>query len=89
MKKHFRFFPVIIALTNMKRLYALAVTIFLSIFLVVAANATTAGTSDVVEVPQGIQNLKKVMKQRIERDKKMHVQQEKGQAKRMAAQSGK
>lgn len=86
----------------MKRLYALAVMFCLSIFLVVTANAaaegnkgattgnkaaTEVGTSDMAETQQGLINLKKVMKQRIERDKKMQAQQEKGQDKKMNPQN--
>ena len=74
----------------MKRLYASAVTLFLSIFLVVAASAATAGKSNVADIPLGIQNSKKVMKYRIERNKKTHEMQAKAhQGMKGAAQSGK
>ena len=73
----------------MKRLYAVAVTVFLSMFLVVAANAATASLSSVADVPVGIQNSRKVMKARIERNKKVHEQQDKAQGKKMEARGGK
>ncbi len=71
----------------MKRLYALVVMIYLSIFLVVTANAaaggnkgapagkkgtTEWGTPYVTGTPQGLANLQKVMTHKIERSKKMH-----------------
>jgi hypothetical protein len=73
---------------GMKRLYALAVMFCLAIFLVATANAaaggdkgasagkkaaTEVGTSDMLETPQGLNNLKKVMNYRIERSKKIHA----------------
>ena len=73
----------------MKRLYAVAVTVFLSMFLVVAANAATAGLSSVADVPVGIQNSRKVMQARFDRNKKVHEQQDKAQGKKMEARGGK
>ena len=89
MKKHYRFFPNMTALTNMKRLYAVAVTVFLSIFLVAAADAAPTAKSNTADVPLGIQNSKKVMTYRVERNKKMHDMQDKAHGKKVEAQSGK
>ncbi len=72
---------------NMKGIYVLATTVFLSVFLIVTANAdmagnknttktkkttTQVGNADVAAPPQGLTNLKKVMNHKIERSKKMH-----------------
>jgi len=52
-------------------------------------NAAPAGTSERPKQQQGIQNAKKAMQGKLERDKKVREVQKKGQAKRHLAQSGK
>ena len=72
----------------MKRLYAMAIGVFMSVFLISAVNAAPAGTSQPKQ-QQGIKNAKKAMQSRLDRYKKMREGQKKGQAKRREAQSGK
>lgn len=87
----------------MKRLWALAGTVFLTIFFVAAVNAAPGGTGSTVtppavkakkaaaataNVPQGLKNAKKAMQGKLERDKKMLEVQKKGQAKRKQGQKG-
>ncbi len=72
----------------MRKIRVFATTVFLSIFLVVAVNAAPKNATAPAEVPQGIQNLKRVMQTKIAQDKKMHVKQGTGQnKKKQAAQS--
>lgn len=73
----------------MKQLYALAVTVFLAIFFVVAVNAAPPVTSDQAKIPQGLKNAKKAMMGKLEHDKMVQEVQKKGQAKRKQAQKGK
>lgn len=73
----------------MKRLYAMAIGVFLSVFLISSVNAAPASTLDKPKQQQGIKNAKKAMQSRLERDKKVREVQKKGQAKRQQAQSGK
>jgi len=73
----------------MKRLYAMAIGVFLSVFLISAVNAAPAGTSDNPKQQQGIKNAKKAMQSKLERDKKVREAKKKGQMKRQQAQSGK
>lgn len=88
----------------MKRLWALAGTVFLTIFFVAAVNAAPGGTgaatnqqavnkakkatSATANVPLGLKNAKKAMQGKLERDKKVLEVQKKGQAKRKQAQKG-
>jgi len=73
----------------MKRFYAMAVGVFMSVFLVSAANAAPAETPNKPEPQQGITNAKKAMQSKLERDKKVRQTKEKGYAQKQRAQSGK
>ena len=72
---------------KMKKLYASAMGIFLSMSLVVPVNAAPAGSSDNPK-QQGIKNARKAMQGQLERDKKVHKARKKGQAQKKLAQSG-
>jgi len=72
----------------MKRLYALALGVFLSMSLVAAGNAAPTGTSGKPKQQQGIQNAKKAMKGKLERDQKVQQARKQGQAQKKQAQSG-
>lgn len=80
----------------MRKGCALSVGIMLSVFMVGAVGAAPADTSDkarqqeLTSKPkaQGVQNAKKAMQYRLERDKKMRELQKKGQAMKQQLQSG-
>lgn len=71
----------------MKRLYALALGVFLSLSLIAAGNAAPTGASGKPR-QQGIRNAKKAMKGKLERDKKVQEAGKQGQAHKKQAQSG-
>lgn len=73
----------------MKRLYAMAIGVFMSVFMISALSAAQARTSDKPKQQQGIKNAKKAMQSRLERDKKAHEARKNAQAMRRQAQSGK
>lgn len=70
----------------MKRLYGMAIGVFMSVVMISAVNAAPTGTSEKPKQQQGIKNAKKAMQARLERDKKMREVQEKGQAKKQQTQ---
>ena len=71
----------------MKRLFAMAATVVLMLGLTVTAPAASKATSEKAEVSQGLINAKKVMKSRIDRDKKIHALQKKAKEHRAAMQN--
>ncbi|MSN26124.1 MAG: hypothetical protein GJV46_09680 [Geobacter sp.] len=73
----------------MKRLLAVAVGLFLSTSLIVAANAAPAAATGKQNVPQGLKNARKAMQGKLEQDKKRLEVQKKGQAKRHQSQGKK
>lgn len=70
----------------MKNLCIVAVWLLLSVFLVSTASAAPKGAP---QKPRqaGIQNAKKAMKAKLERDKKMHEVRKKGQLQKRELQS--
>ena len=68
----------------MKRLVALAVAVLLSAAQISAADAAPARSAEKSR-PQGLENARKVMQSKLERDKKTREVKKKGQAKRQQA----
>lgn len=73
----------------MKRLFALAVGSLLSASLFTAAYAAPEATQGRGKHQQGLNNAKKVMKARFDREKKMAEIRKQAQAKKHLAQGGK
>lgn len=72
----------------MRRLYAVVLGGFLSMFLVSGAMAAPKGPPAKPK-EQGIKNARKAMAGKLERDKKVNEVRKQGQAMRRQAQSGK
>jgi len=70
----------------MKHLVALAVGGLMSVSLIAAVDAAPAGTSGKPKQQQGLQNAKKVMQSKLERDKKVREVKKKAHEKRQLAQ---
>lgn len=70
----------------MRKLYILTIGLSLSMFLAAQVNAAPRSTP---EKPRqtGIQNAKKAMKAKLERDKKMHAVRKNGQTQKRQLQS--
>lgn len=71
----------------MKKLGTFAVGFCLSVFLAAAVSAAPTGASEKPR-QQGIQNAKKAMKGKMERDKKVRETRKQGQAYKKQVQSG-
>ncbi|UFS70603.1 hypothetical protein LPW11_00065 [Geomonas sp. RF6] len=69
----------------MKRLVAVAVGGMLAISMVASVGAAPAARTERPKQQQGIVNAKKVMKHRLEREKKMHEVRKQGQLKKKQA----
>ena len=70
----------------MKRIITLAAVLLMSLSLAAATNAAPQPTSTAPKSPVGLQNSKKAMQGKAERDKKVREVSKKAHAKRQQAQ---